>query len=238
MILSKRLQAVANLVPKSQVVADIGCDHAHVAIYLMQNHIAGKVIACDVNKGPLAAAENNIREAGLLELIETRLSDGMSSLGKYEADAVIIAGMGGPLMMNIVSHGLDRLRDGTALVLQPQSEIAAFRHFLYENGLDIQSENMIFEDGKYYPIIMAKFCAGTAGTFSYDDATEGDYEYGKLLIENRNKKLFGYLEREHEQLKEIRDNLTTNGTSEKVTKRLNEVDKKIALNRETAGRYV
>ena len=238
MNLSKRLKAVADLVPASRVIADIGCDHAHVAIYLIQNNIADKVIACDVNEGPLSAAKNNISLVGLMDSIELRLSDGLKELARNEADAVIIAGMGGPLMARIISEGLDRLRDGTVLILQPQSEISAFRHFLYDNKLDIQAESMIYEDGKFYPIMMAVLSDDDNRQRMYDNASDSDFAYGKLLIDSRNSVLYELLEREYGQLQKIRNSLNENGTSDRISEKIEEVDKKIALNRKTAGRYV
>ena len=95
MELSKRLQAVADLVTEGASVADIGTDHGYIPIYLIEHHIAEKVIALDINRGPLERARMHIVGHGLKEKIETRLSDGLEKVLPGEVDTMIAAGMGG-----------------------------------------------------------------------------------------------------------------------------------------------
>ena len=102
MELSKRLKAVAELVTPGQKIADIGTDHAYIPIWLVEEKRAVSAIAMDINQGPLAKAKENIELHGLSSYIETRLSDGMKKLCPNEADSVIIAGMGGGLVMKIL----------------------------------------------------------------------------------------------------------------------------------------
>ncbi|SHN52856.1 tRNA (adenine22-N1)-methyltransferase [Butyrivibrio hungatei DSM 14810] len=152
--MSQRLVTVAEMLRddsgKKLAVADVGCDHGYVSIYLIQSGIASSAVAMDVRQGPLSGASDNIREYGLLDVITTRLSDGLKELKKGEADSLIIAGMGGKLMMRLVKEGnLKELGIRTA-VLQPQSDISEFRAFLREEGFFITDEKMILEDGKYY----------------------------------------------------------------------------------------
>ncbi len=158
--LSARMQAVADLVPAGSVVADVGCDHGHVSIYLVQQRICEHVIAMDVNPGPLAHARENIESAGLSDYIETRLGDGLEALrskrDKPEADTVILAGMGGPLMIRILTEAAEKVSGMKRLILQPQSEIAKARRFLaHKAGYAIIKENMVLEDGKFYSIMCA-----------------------------------------------------------------------------------
>ena len=131
-------------------VADVGCDHGYVSIYLVQKGIAETAIAMDVRKGPLSMAENNVREYGLEEKIDLRLSDGLSLLNKDEADALVIAGMGGKLMISILEKKDIRELGIKTAILQPQSDIPKFRQFLREKGYLIENEKIVFEDGKYY----------------------------------------------------------------------------------------
>ena len=152
--MSQRLVTVAEMLRddsgKKLAVADVGCDHGYVSIYLIQSGIASSAVAMDVRQGPLSGASDNIREYGLLDVITTRLSDGLKELKKGEADSLIIAGMGGKLMMRLVKEGnLKELGIRTA-VLQPQSDISEFRAFLRDEGFFITDEKMILEDGKYY----------------------------------------------------------------------------------------
>ena len=124
-------------------------------------------------------AKEHIQEWGLENYIDTRLSDGVKALKPNEVQSVVIAGMGGPLMEKILTEGNEVLQTVTELVLQPQSEIGHFRRFLIENGYEITHEEMILEDGKYYPIMRAVH--GKA-----KEQTEAEYLYGKKLLQNRN----------------------------------------------------
>lgn len=151
--MSERLTTVADMLGDkgdALKVADVGCDHGYVSIYLLLKEIAQGAIAMDVRKGPLSGAARNIEEFGLSQHITTRLSDGLTALEKGEADSVIIAGMGGKLMKRLLSDvdlqelGIERA------VLQPQSELDIFRQFLRDEGYQILEEKAIFEDGKYY----------------------------------------------------------------------------------------
>lgn len=153
MELSNRLKAVAGLVTKGNVVCDVGCDHGYVSIYLIQQGISPRVIAMDVRKGPLDSAREHIRRSGLMDRIEIRLSDGVEKLQKNEADTLLLAGMGGRLMAEILTRGEEKILAMRECILQPQSEIPAFRRYLREKGYQVTTEDMILEEGKYYPMM-------------------------------------------------------------------------------------
>ena len=135
---------------KFRCVADVGCDHGYVSIYLVQKGIAESALAMDVRKGPLSMAESNIAEFGLQDKVKVRLSDGLSELNQGEADALVIAGMGGKLMISILEKKDLRELGIRIAVLQPQSDIDEFRQYLRDKGYVILDEHMVFEDGKYY----------------------------------------------------------------------------------------
>ncbi len=160
MQISRRLQAVADMVTSGSRVADIGTDHAYIPIFLMENGIIPRAVAMDVNAGPLARARAHIEARGLSEKIETRLSDGLTALAPGEADCIVIAGMGGPLTVRILTEGKDRLAGCRELILQPQSEIRLVRAYLEQKGWRIVREEMVCEDGKYYPMMRAVPGAG------------------------------------------------------------------------------
>ena len=153
MELSKRLSAVAALVTNGYRLADIGTDHAYIPICLAGTGRIPEAVAMDVNPGPLLRAEENIRMHGLEDRIKTRISDGFASLEKGEADAAVIAGMGGPLMIRILREGAEVVSTLKECVLQPQSEIEKVRAFLLEEGFFFLDEDMVEEDGKYYPMM-------------------------------------------------------------------------------------
>ena len=171
-VLSNRLMAVTAMVSKGYRVCDVGCDHGFVSIYLVMKGITDRVIAMDVNKGPLMAAREHIDTYGLSDYIETRLSDGVTALDAKEADTLICAGMGGRLIRQILEAGSDKIRFMKEMILQPQSEIQSVREYLREKGYLISDENMIFEDGKYYPII--KVCLSVKESKVDDDVNYTD----------------------------------------------------------------
>ena len=105
MELSKRLQAVADLVGNNLVVADVGTDHGYIPIYLIESGKCQKAFAMDVNEGPLLRAKNHIQAHGLTECITTRLSDGVKAVSVGECDCVVVAGMGGALAIKIMEEG-------------------------------------------------------------------------------------------------------------------------------------
>lgn len=154
--LSGRLQAVAAMVTVGNRVCDVGCDHGFVPVYLVEQDICPYVLAMDVGNGPLCAAKEHVAERGLESVIETRLSDGLHNYIINEADTLICAGMGGRLMMRILSDDREKTMSFRELILQPQSEIEQFRRWLREQGYCITNENMIEEDGKFYPMMRVK----------------------------------------------------------------------------------
>ena len=142
--LSKRLKYVADFITPSYVLADIGTDHGFVPIYQVLHRDTPKVYAMDINKGPLERADEHIKEAGLEGKIETRLSDGMHKLKKGEAESVLIAGMGGALMVKILTEGKEALEDVKELVLSPHTEADLVRCFIRESHFVIDKEGMVF----------------------------------------------------------------------------------------------
>ena len=152
-MLSGRMQAVAAMVTVGNRVCDVGCDHGFVPIYLIEQGISPGVLAMDVGIGPLSAAKEHIAERGLESVVETRLSDGLHNYIIGEADTLICAGMGGRLMMRILTDNRKKTESFEELILQPQSEIEQFREWLRGQGYCITDENMIEEDGKFYPMM-------------------------------------------------------------------------------------
>ena len=189
MELSKRLQAVADLVSEGLVVADVGTDHGYIPIYLIETEKSSKAFAMDVNKGPLLRAKEHIAEHGLEACIETKLSDGVRALQKGECECVVVAGMGGALTIKIMEEGKDIFRSLKEFVLQPQSELQKVRAYLYQNAYSVVEENMVLDDGKFYP--MFRVINGQSQEY---DAIE--LCYGKLLLEQKNTVLKTFLEKE------------------------------------------
>ncbi|MFV0363219.1 MAG: tRNA (adenine(22)-N(1))-methyltransferase [Suipraeoptans sp.] len=189
MELSKRLQMVVDMVDKGSNVADIGTDHGYVPIYLKLNNIANNIIAMDVGKGPLSHASSNIKCHRLEEYIETRLSDGLAAINPYEVDTVLIGGMGGELTIKILTEGEKVVKSLRSLILQPQSEIWKVRKFINENDMTIIKENMVLEEGHFYPVIKV-------GKGKESEYTNAELYFGRCLLKDRNKILYDFIIRE------------------------------------------
>lgn len=128
--ISERLTMAASLVSDGGVLADVGTDHGYVPIYLLQQKRIPRAIAMDINRGPLERAKEHSRLYGLEEYIDLRLSDGVNALKPGEADSILIAGMGGGLVMHILEDGKEVCHRAKELILQPQSELERVREFL------------------------------------------------------------------------------------------------------------
>ncbi len=230
MELSERLYNITEMVTPGHVVADVGCDHGYVSIYLVEEQIIPHAIAMDVGTGPLKRAKEHIEEAGLTEYIETRLSDGVHALQPGEADSLIIAGMGGPLMQRIMEEGQDVLAQMKEFILQPQSEIAEFRHFLQNSGYHIISESMVCEDEKYYPMMKA-----VHGEMSY--VNEVDFRYGRILLHEENPVLYQFLKKEERHYVNLLESLNLSAQTERIDGRRQELEQELSYTREALGYF-
>ncbi|HBV84938.1 MAG: class I SAM-dependent methyltransferase [Lachnospiraceae bacterium] len=155
MLLSDRMRAVAGLVQPCKSIADIGCDHGYIAMELVRSKTCRHVIAMDINSGPLDRAKQNIVAYNMQDYIKTRLSDGVSALQMGEAEGIICAGMGGRLILSILEQGKELIGNMKQVILQPQSELAEVRNYLRKKGYLIDKEDLVYEDGKYYPMMRA-----------------------------------------------------------------------------------
>lgn len=222
--LSERLLGVYSLITPGLSVADIGTDHGYLPIYLIKNGKASKVIASDVNKGPLEKARENIEQYELNNEIELRLSDGLKMYEPGEAQAIVMAGMGGNLIIDIISNSLDVCNGACEMILQPQSDVCRVRHFLHKNGFRIISENMVKDENKFYPMMKV-----IKESQKWD--SEIFYIYGKVLLDEQNPVLREYLIREKDILFEIYNNLNEQEKSESIECRLKSLEEEIEFNR-------
>jgi len=195
MKLTDRLLKIASLVTKGKKVADIGTDHGYIPVYLLNKGHVDFAILADVNKGPLENARSEVRHNNLTDKVDLRLGSGIEVLNENEVDEVIIAGMGGILISELleakksVAHSLDKL------ILQPMQAQDELRKYLLNNGYEILDEVLVKEDFRIYEIIVAKY---TGKNTNVED--EIYYEVGKKLIENNDtllnelidKKIFMY----------------------------------------------
>lgn len=219
MKLSKRLQAVADLVTEGLVVADVGTDHGYIPIYLIETGKCKSAFAMDVNKSPLMRAREHIVESNLQGKIETRQSDGVKALKIGECQSVVVAGMGGALTIRIMEEGEEIFRSLQEFVLQPQSELDKVRHFLQEHNYSVIKEDMIFEDGKFYPMMKVI-------NQKSDNYNEMEFCYGKGLLQQRHPVLEKYLKKEIETKRQVLKHLEQE-TGEHIEKRVAELEREL-----------
>ncbi len=190
--LTPRLQCVADCIKKCDLLADIGTDHAYIPIYAIQNHLAKKAVAGDVVKGPLSIATENIVSHGLENKITPVLANGLDAA--KEADVIVIAGMGGKLICEILENNLKIAKTANYMVIQPMTCSYELRSFLHENGFEIIDEKLTKEEDKIYSILVVK-----NGVEKYHD--DFYYHIGKKLFEKRDKLLSQYIKLRAEVIK-------------------------------------
>ena len=199
--LDNRLYLCAKKVRQEKSIVDIGADHAYLAIWLVLNKLVRHAIATDIRKGPLLNSVHNIKKFGLEDKIEARRSDGLDEINPYEVDDIIIAGMGGELIAQIISRA-DWLKEKSKhLILQPMSSESELREFLNREHFKIDSEQAIIDNNKVYTV-MSVFFEETFYNFDKlypyigrlgDNLTFENYSYIKKVIKDLKNKLKGYV---------------------------------------------
>lgn len=230
--LSRRLTALADMVTPGYTVCDLGCDHGYLSVFLVEKGISPQIIAMDVRKGPLSRAEAHVAQRGLGQYIALRLSDGLAALECGEADTLVCAGMGGRLMQRILCSEPYKAESFRELILQPQSDIPGFRAFLREKGYCTVDENIVWEEGKFYPMMKAV----PAGQIIPCKDPLFDL-FGEKLLTQRHPVLRQYLERSADKLTLLREELQRTQESRRAQTRLREVEAELASVREALGRF-
>ncbi len=174
--ISKRLCTAASFVRDGAVIADVGTDHAYIPIYLTRIGKISRAIATDINEGPILRAKDNIASFSYQDKIETYIANGLDGIDKHTPDDILICGMGGELIAEILERCQYIKNERVNLILQPMTSILELRTYL-KNGFYIYDEEIVFEDGKYYQIICARYDG------KCHDYTEVELELGKINIE-------------------------------------------------------
>lgn len=222
--LSKRMQSVADMIQPCDAVGDIGCDHAFVSIYLVEQHRAKRVIASDVRRGPITIAKRNIEAMNLSDQIEIRMGDGLDTIVPGEVNAVVLAGMGGMLMIDILERGEAVVTRCDQLVLQPQSDIEKVRRYLAEKGYHLADEQMLIDAGKYYNLLDVRVHEMVQKD-EYDCSKLADdwyYMYGGSLLRKKDPVLRSWLVKQRDTTAGLIDSLSGKNT-ENAAKRLKTV---------------
>jgi tRNA (adenine22-N1)-methyltransferase len=181
-----RLKCIKSMVDKCSTAADIGTDHGYVAEMLLKEGICEKVIATDLNEGPLNRAKEHLSSVKLSDKCDFRLGSGLTVLNEGEADAIIIAGMGGDLISEIIETSKDTAMKAKQLILQPMTAVDNLRRYLSEHGFEIIDENIVREYNHFYFIIKAK-----KGLAKKED--EIYYEISRILLNKKEPLMLDYI---------------------------------------------
>lgn len=154
--LRPRLARAADMLGPSSTIADIGSDHGRLAVALLQQGRASRVFSSDISSASLEKARSLAALCGVSDRIDFRVADGLAALAPGEAEAILIAGMGGLMMARILREGEAVARTARRIVLQPQGNAAELRAFLYESGYVIEQEAIVLDNGRYYQLICTR----------------------------------------------------------------------------------
>lgn len=199
----KRLLACASFVSGGGIVCDVGTDHAYLPCYLVKNGICKRAVAADVNPSPLAAAKENIQRAGLEDKIDTVLSNGLDGISPNGVTDVVIAGMGGELIADILGRG--KAFYSARFILQPMTKPERLRRWLWENGFEIACERACKEE-IYYTVMLVKYTGKNSAYTAaqcYIGALKGDSDDDK-----------GYISKQAERLRKKGEGLMKSGSAQ------------------------
>lgn len=194
--IDSRLFSALQFVTENGVAADIGTDHAYLPIALIERGLSSSAVACDINFGPIESARKNIEAKGLSHRIATLQTDGLHGVESYRPTDVLIFGMGGELIVRILSEAPWVAERSVNLILQPMSRGELLRGWLLENGFAILDEALTYED-QYYQTINARYCGST------EKYTQEELYLGKHILRGQSPLLKGYLERRLSVLRRI-----------------------------------
>lgn len=215
----QRIKTIISFIEKNSIVADIGTDHGVVPIYLLEENISKKVIATDISQNSLDKLENKLAEKPSDLNIVTRCSDGLKDIKPYEADTIVISGMGGFLIEDILSSSLEVAKSSSKLILQPNNSIDHLRGWLNRKGFVIQKEKDLFEKGIYYSVL----CVRSGLEEKYSPI---ELKYGRSLINSKSAVLREYLMMQQSEKEGIVKQLERND-SISIRERITELKKDI-----------
>ncbi len=182
--LDNRLLLCAQFVRVGTTLADIGTDHAYLPIWLVTNGKIKSALACDINEGPLSAGKADVERFNLSDRIKLRLSDGLKNVKDNEADDIVIAGMGGELIVKILSECDWAKTKGKNFVLQPMTKCEVLISWLYENGFEIVEQKACESDKKHYTVMKVEY------TGNVQSVSKSFCYMGKLDVNDEKSKLY------------------------------------------------
>ena len=208
-MIDERLKSIAEMVDRQGTLLDVGTDHGYLPVYLVKSGKIKAAIASDVSRGSLAKAAQEVAKQKLESSIETRLGSGLEVIGENDKiDTIVIAGMGGILISELIDKRLDYIRKNSIdLIVQPVQSPESVRRYFHENGFEITAEKLAKADGRIYHIIKAK--AGSRGSeqaaYVRDDIV---FELGELIMSDAGseskallREMIGYKLKEQHKIK-------------------------------------
>lgn len=196
MKLSPRLLRIAASVPEEVVAADVGTDHAYLPVYLVATGRCPRVIASDSSVASLEMARKTLEQFGFADKVDLRLGIGLEVIRPLEAEVVVMAGLGGLTMIDILESDPDIRKTVSRFVLQPMSDSAALRKWLIGNGLRLVDEELVPEGEMLYEIIVSE---------PGEEEISEDilYEIGPRLVEKRDPSLVPFMRRKLDNYRTI-----------------------------------
>ncbi len=206
-----RLSAIRDMVGQNSIVGDIGTDHGYIPLSLIEKNISKKVIGTDISKGSLDKIIGLIKSAGLEDRIEARLGNGLDVIEAYEVDTIIIAGMGGILIKDILENDKGITNSIKNFIFQPMVGAKELRQYLIHNNFEIVDEDLVFEEEKFYEIISAKRGQSYVEKDIY-------YEISPLLIEKKHSLLKEFINYKANKVKNILNDIGSIKTEKSMEK--------------------
>lgn len=198
--LTERLQVIANYIHNGEKVADIGTDHGYIPIYLYQKNISKQLILTDINKGPMEIAIRNLNQNRIPENhYDARTGDGLKPLKSGEVDTIVIAGMGGLLIRDILAYDMNKSKLLKKIILQPRNAQDKLREWLVSNGFAIIDESLVREGKFICEVMVVKPGTGQKMPPIY-------YEISKTLIDKKDPLLEEFIQRKINTEKDILEN--------------------------------
>lgn len=197
--LSQRLLEVASYLPKGVKFADIGSDHAYLPCYICMRDHTARAIAGEVNEGPYQSAVNTVSKFNLENAIKVRLGNGLAILNNNDKiDHIVIAGMGGSLIKNILDEGKSKLQNVTTIIAQPNIDARSVRKWFHSNGFSITDESILEENGHIYEVIVA-----IQKIDNKESLTEKELLFGPKLMNDKSQVFLKKWKHEHRKLKNV-----------------------------------
>lgn len=190
MELKGRLKLIYDMIPACKILCDVGTDHALVPAYALVNHRCERAIASDIKKGPLERAMRTVKKYNLADRVELRIGNGLEPFSPDETDVVVIAGMGGMMIREIIMGQFEKASQAKCLILQPMHAQEIVRPFLWSQGFSILDEALVREGDKLYQVITAAYTGVNREMESCDSIHA---VIGEKLIEKQDRLLVDWI---------------------------------------------